>query len=172
VGVVVRGLCPKEALGVGGPEFVYPEPGGPVFRVKRAVELVDPLEPSRRLARLETGEEVVGLLEDAARARVRTYGPVVVEGFVPRDALEGRERHEVTLPGGGPATWEAATDIELAETRRGKPFGRVVGGTPLVVEEQTDDWARIMTIGDVRTRGWVPRRALTRLAPVEELLAK
>lgn len=174
VGVVTKGLVPRAALAVNGPDFVFPEPGGPVFQLKRPVELVDALAPGRPLARLHAAEEVVGLLEDGQRARVRTYGPIVIEGLVPRDALSGRERREVTLPGGGPATWEIAMDADLLDTPKGKPVGRIRGGTPVVVEveEEGRELARIFTTGDVRTRGYVPMRALTRLAPVEELLKR
>jgi hypothetical protein len=170
VGVVVRGLLPRTAVAVAGPEFVYPEADGPIFELKRAVELADPGAPARPLARLHAAEEVIGLLEDGQRARVRTYGPIVLEGLVPRDALVGRTRREVTLPGGGAVAWEIAVDVDVLDAPRGQRVGRALGGTPVVVEEEGRELARIMTAGDVRTRGYVPMRALTRLAPVQELL--
>jgi hypothetical protein len=168
VGVVVKGTCPRAALDAVGPEFVYAEPGGPLFRVKRAVVLADPLAPERVVARIDTGEEVVGLLEDGPRARVRTYGPVVLEGVVPRDALGGREKKEVTLDPGNATDYEVSIDADLLEKEGGKVLGRVRGGTPAVLEEDAGEYVRIVTAGDVRTRGVVAKRALTRLTPVDE----
>jgi len=168
VGVVVKGSCPRAALAVTGPEFVFPEPEGPLFRVKRAVALADPLAPERILARLETGEEVVGLLEDGGRARVRTYGPIALEGVVPRDALGGREKKEVTLDPGNASDYEVSIDADLLDKEGGKVVARVRGGTPAVLEEDGGEFARIVTAGDVRTRGVVTKRALTRLTPIDE----
>ena len=168
VGVVIKGTCPRAALAVAGPDFVYPEPGGPLFRVKRAVVLADPLAPERALARLDAGEEVVGLLEDGARARVRTYGPIALEGVVPRDALAGREKKEVTLDPANAGEYEVSIDTDLLEKEGGKVLGRVRGGTLAILEEDAGEFARIVTAGDVRTRGVVTRRALTRLTPVDE----
>ncbi|MBI5478370.1 MAG: hypothetical protein HY906_05905 [Deltaproteobacteria bacterium] len=168
VGVVVKGTCPRAALGVAGPDFVYPEPEGPLFRVKRAVVLADPLAPERVIARIDTGEEVVGLLEDGPRARVRTYGPVALEGVVPRDALGGREKKEVSLDPGNASDYEVSIDADLLEKEGGRVVGRVRGGTPAVLEEDAGEFARIVTAGDVRTRGVVSKRALTRLTPVDE----
>jgi hypothetical protein len=168
VGVVVKGTCPRAALAVAGPDFVYAEPGGPLFRVKRAVVLADPLAPERIVARIDTGEEVVGLLEDGPRARVRTYGPIALEGVVPRDALGGREKKEVTLDPGTGADYDISIDADLLDKEGGKVVGRVRGGTPAALEEDAGEFARIVTAGDVRTRGVVAKRALTRLTPVDE----
>lgn len=167
VGVVVKGTCPRDALAVVGPEFVYADPDGPLFRVKRAVVLADPLAPERVVARVETGEEVVGLAEDGTRARVRTYGPITLEGVVPRDALGSREKKEVTLDPGNASEYEVSVDADLLDQAGGKVVGRVRGGTPAVLEEDGKEFARIVTAGDVRTRGVVPRRALTRLTPID-----
>jgi hypothetical protein len=168
VGVVVKGTCPRAALAAVGPDFVYPEPGGPLFRVKRAVVLADPLAPEHAVARVETGEEVVGLLEDGPRARVRTYGPIVLEGVVPRDALGGREKKEVALDPANASDYEVSIDADLLDKEGGTVVGRVRGGTPAALEEDMGEFARVVTAGDVRTRGVVAKRALTRLTPVEE----
>jgi hypothetical protein len=172
VGVVVRGTCPRAALAVTGPDFVFPETDGPLFRVKRGVALADAVAPERVLARIDTGEEVVGLVEDAGRARVRTYGPIVLEGVVPRDALGGREKKEVTLDPSNASDYEVSIDADLLDKQGGKVVARVRGGTPAVLEEDTGEFARIITAGDVRTRGVVTRRALTRLTPIDEPVKK
>jgi hypothetical protein len=172
VGVVVKGSCPRAALAVTGPDFVFPEPEGPLFRVKRGVALADPLAPERILARIDTGEEVVGLVEDAGRARVRTYGPIALEGVVPRDALGGREKKEVTLDPGTGIDYEVSIDADLLDKEGGKVVARVRGGTPAILEEDGGEFARVVTAGDVRTRGVVTKRALTRLTPIDEPLKK
>jgi hypothetical protein len=167
VGVVVKGTCPRTALAVAAPDFVYPEPDGPLFRVKRAVVLADPLAPERLIARLDTGEEVVGLAEDGGRARVRTYGPIALEGVVPRDALGGREKKEVSLDQAPGVDYEVSIDADLLDKVGGKVIGRVRGGTPAALEEDAGEFGRIVTAGDVRTRGVVAKRALTRLTPID-----
>jgi len=136
--------------------------------VKRAVVLADPLAPERLIARLDTGEEVVGLVEDGGRARVRTYGPIALEGVVPRDALGGREKKEVSLDQGNAGDYEVSVDADLLDKEGGKVIGRVRGGTPAALEEDAGEFVRIVTAGDVRTRGVVAKRALTRLTPVDE----
>ena len=125
---------------------------------------------NRLLARAFAGEEVLGLAEDSARARVRTYGPILVEGAVPRDALGPRERKEVASPLGAQVTWEAAMDAALLAEPNGRILGTVRGGTPIALDEDHGDIVKVVTAGDVRTRAWMLRRALTRLAPVEEML--
>jgi hypothetical protein len=170
VGFVVRGHVRRAALGPSGPEFVFPEPGGPVLRLIRAALLSDPELPARALARVEAGEEVVGLEGDAVGVRVRAYGPVVLEGMMPRAALGARERKEVGLSASGPTTYEVTVDADLLEAPSGRVSARVRGGTLAVLEEEAGGLGRIVTSGDVRTRGWLPLSRLTRLAPVEELL--
>jgi len=168
VGVVLRGQVPADALAVSCPDFLYPEPGGPLFKLRRAAQLVDPRVPERTLARVEAGEEVVGILEDAGQARVRTYGPLALEGLVPRDALAPAERKQVTLDSSGAPDHEVNIDTELYAEAGGKILGRIRAGTPVLLEERRGEMARVFTLGDVRTRGLVAVRPLIRLTPVNE----
>jgi hypothetical protein len=173
VGLVqARVALPAGALGAEPRELVFPVASGRRAALSAAAALVStPAARGGGRARLARGASVVVLGEDGGWARVRTYGGVELEGFVPAERLGPAEG---TAPledaGAGSAltpTHEALVDaFAFADGGGRRRIGTLRGGTLLSVGIETVGGnVKVMTSGRVVGEVWVPAASLRPLEP-------
>lgn len=168
---VVSGLAPTDALAATPAEFVLPGEwshetareaviyaGKDVAGEPRAT-----LPPATHLLVVERVGEV---------ARVRTHGPVELEGWVLAPAIRERlaSSKDISPTTRKIPTHEVLVDARLyAGQRGGAPVGFLRGGALLQVERvatlEPKGRIRVRTIGDVRLEGWI---AVADLRALEE----
>ncbi|RMH42792.1 MAG: hypothetical protein D6689_07170 [Deltaproteobacteria bacterium] len=169
----VRGRfdVPADALSAQRHEFVYRMPPNRHFvtpkrdtALYRAAASVGTRAPP--VAVIRGGVEVVLLEQMDTRAKVRSHGPVEVEGWALAsdfyDEGDGGPAPELLSP-----THEVVRTAGLYATPdAAEPFAELRGGA--LVEASADPATparrKVTTVGRVNATGWVDRRALRRLA--------
>jgi hypothetical protein len=161
-----RLLVEPDAAGVADCELVLPVPENALLSATARVPLARRPDGSALLT-LEPGARVEPLAApEGGWQRVRTYGAVAVEGWVPAGRL-GPDQGPPPGPTRGLApTHEALVDTPLfADAGGRRAIGRLRGGALVSVGvEKEGPRVKVMTHGDVVGEAWT---ALDQLRPLE-----
>jgi hypothetical protein len=168
-GIRGRFVVAREALGPDLVELVLPVPEGVVAIVRTAAPLREGRQARAAIvAQLEAGAriDVLSRSEDGRAVRGRTYGGLLIEGWIAAQALSTEVPATPQAPPRGPPTHEALVDVPaFADAGGRRRVGTLRGGALVTLGiEATGDRGRVTPHGgQVQAQLWVPLGGLRAL---------